>query len=107
LLETLVASSILFFIISILLPQLYLITIERENLLLQNFAGSILNEKLFEASINDGSTQEEIIMYEHHPFYLEITVEGKEEDSNRFLYRGCMRWTNLREKEEMICGSVR
>jgi hypothetical protein len=106
LLETLVASAILFFIISILLPQLYFISIERKNLIIQNIAEKMLNEKLFETSATNGGSSAEILIHEGYPPY-DLEIEVSEDESTRILYKGCIKWTNLGEKQESICGSVR
>jgi type II secretory pathway pseudopilin PulG len=105
LLETLVASAILFFLISILLPQLYFVSIERKNLIMQYFAVRVLNERLFETSASGGNSYNEVVLHDGYPYDLEIVVD--EDESPRLLYKGCIKWTNLIEKQESICGSVR
>ncbi len=104
LLETLVSLSILFFIISLVLPQLYLLSIERENLKLENFAMKTLNEQLFEHSIEKNAGSNEVSMLLGIPFNIEVINTKNELDQQ--IYEGCIRWENLKKRERIKCGSV-
>jgi type II secretory pathway pseudopilin PulG len=105
LLETLVSILILFFVISLILPQLYLVAKERKNLVMENVAIKILNEKLFEQSISNDIYLNEVALFEGVPLYIEIElVDG---DSARPMYTGCITWVDLLEKDKKRCGSVR
>ncbi|MBM6617303.1 prepilin-type N-terminal cleavage/methylation domain-containing protein [Bacillus suaedaesalsae] len=104
LLETLIASIIFFFVITALLPQIYLLTIERKNLEMQQFANQWLNEKLFRVSLTN-EDKSDITLFNEIPFYFELEVD--EEPPLNPLYRGCVKWTNLLVRERVVCGTVR
>ncbi|KAA0549436.1 hypothetical protein FZW96_05880 [Bacillus sp. BGMRC 2118] len=106
LLETLVASVIFFFIITAILPQIYLLSIERRNLELQLFANQWLNEQLFRASSrNETQSDHDITIFNDIPFYFE--VEEVQEGPLQSINKGCVSWTNLLSRERVICGSVK
>lgn len=101
LLETLIASTIFFFVITSVLTQLYLITLERKNQNLQQFANQWLIEKLLAGPLNS-TNEPELTLYNGIPFYFEL-----QEDYVDLQYRGCVKWTNLLSRETIICGTVK
>ncbi|WP_456278304.1 hypothetical protein [Bacillus sp. AK128] len=106
LLETVIASGILFFVIMLVLPQLYLISIERKNLVLENFARKTLNEKLFTQSINRDTELNEIVIFNRIPLELMIRAKREEENNEIWTYHGCIKWTDLLKQTKQKCGSI-
>jgi hypothetical protein len=92
-------------VISLILPQLYLVAIERRNLVMENFAIKTLNEKLFEQSISNDFYLNEVALFEGVPLYIEI--ELMDINSSRPVYKGCITWIDLLEEDKKRCGSVR
>jgi hypothetical protein len=104
LLEALIASLILFFVIALLIPQLYTLTLERRNLVLDNFARKTLNERLFIQSIKREPEINEIVLFDRIPLELSIMVEAS--DSIPKNYRGCITWIDFLNREKQRCGMV-
>ncbi|MBM7660862.1 hypothetical protein JOC85_001634 [Bacillus mesophilus] len=104
LLEALVASLILFFVLALLIPQLYTLSLERRNLMLDNFARKTLNEKLFMQSVKREPELNEIVLFDR--VALELTIKGEASDSIPKSYRGCITWIDFFKREKQRCGIV-
>lgn len=71
---------------------------------MEQFANEWLNESLLELEKKDEVAISNVTLHHGVPYYLEIEKKG---DSLTISYRGCVRWTNLLLKEEMVCGTVK